>query len=57
MKTQRSTSSNEGLGQGASSATQELDALMTRLDTLKLPGPQEEPVSRSIYPSRRIIQM
>ena len=38
IKTQRGT--------GASSATQELDDLMTNLDALKIPqAPQEEPVS------------
>lgn len=44
MKSQRSTTSNDRFG--ASSATTELDDLMTQLDDLKLPtGPQEEPVS------------
>ena len=44
MKSQRSTTSNDRFG--ASSATTELDDLMTQLDDLKLPsGPGEEPVS------------
>ena len=44
MKSQRSITSNDRFG--ASSATTELDDLMTQLDDLKLPtGPQEEPVS------------
>ena len=46
MKTQRSSTSKDRFGAGASTATTELDDLMTQLDTLKLPtGPQEEPVS------------
>ena len=46
MKTQRSSTSKDRFGAGASTATTELDDLMTQLDTLKLPtGPNEEPVS------------
>jgi len=47
MKSQRSTTSNDRFG--ASSATTELDDLMTQLDDLKLPsGPGEEPVNTNL---------
>ena len=54
MKSQRSTTSNDRFG--ASSATTELDDLMTQLDDLKLPsGPGEEPVSLFEIVSQSII--
>jgi len=47
MKSQRSTTSNDRFG--ASSATTELDDLMTQLDDLKLPSvPGEEPVNTNL---------
>ena len=54
MKSQRSTTSNDRFG--ASSATTELDDLMTQLDDLKLPsGPGEEPVSSFVIFSKSLI--